>query len=67
MSNELIPQKIHISDFIKQELNNQVSEIIAVEEKPNLQEKRSFTVYEMWSRQRNSRSATEMMRRWSLN
>lgn len=67
MSNEVVSKKIQISDVIKKELNSQVSETVAIKEKQTRKNKRSFTVYEMWNRQRNSRSATAMIRRWNLN
>jgi hypothetical protein len=31
------------------------------------QKERRFTVQEMWSRQRQAKSASDMMRRWNLN
>ena len=67
MSNDVVPKKVQISNVIKKELNSQVSETVAIEKKTMGEQKRNFTVYEMWSRQRNSRSATAMMRRWNLN
>ncbi len=67
MSNEVVSKKIQISDVLKKELNSQVSETVAIKEKQTRKNKRSFTVYEMWNRQRNSRSATAMIRRWNLN
>ena len=30
-------------------------------------QKRTFTVQEMWNRQRQAKSASAMMRRWNLN
>lgn len=67
MSNEVVSKKIQISDVLKKELNSQVNETFAIKEKQTRKNKRSFTVYEMWNRQRNSRSATAMIRRWNLN
>ncbi len=67
MSNEIIPKKIWISDVIKKELKSQISETVACEKKETSKTKRNFTSFEMWNRQRNSRSATAMMRRWNLN
>ena len=31
------------------------------------QKKKTFTVQEMWNRQRQAKSASDMMRRWNLN
>jgi len=31
------------------------------------QKKKTFTVQEMWNRQRQAKSASAMMRRWNLN
>lgn len=67
MNNEVFPKKIQISDVLKKEINSQVSETVAISEKQANNRKRSFTAYEMWNRQRNSRSATAMIRRWNLN
>ncbi|HRE37110.1 MAG TPA: hypothetical protein PK092_01610 [Chitinophagaceae bacterium] len=67
MNNEVFPKKIQISDVLKKEINSQVSETVAISEKQTNNRKRSFTAYEMWNRQRNSRSATAMIRRWNLN
>lgn len=67
MNNEVFPKKIQISDVLKKEINSQVSETVAISEKQAKNRKRSFTAYEMWNRQRNSRSATAMIRRWNLN
>ena len=30
-------------------------------------QKKTFTVQEMWNRQRQAKSASDMMRRWNLN
>lgn len=67
MSNEIIPKKIQISDVLKKELDSQVSETVAINKKETSKSKRNFTSFEMWSRQKNSRSATAMIRRWNLN
>jgi hypothetical protein len=31
------------------------------------QKKNTFTVQDMWNRQRQAKSASDMMRRWNLN
>jgi len=67
MNNQVFSKKIQISDVLKKELNSLVSETVAINEKQIEIRKRSFTAYEMWNRQRNSRSATAMIRRWNLN
>lgn len=67
MSNEIMSKKVWISDAIKKELNNQIKETLAHEEKASNKTKRSFTSFDMWNLQRNSRSATALMRRWNLN
>ena len=33
----------------------------------NVNKKNKFTAADMWNRQRKSRSASDMMRRWNLN
>jgi len=67
MSNEVLSGKIEISDVIKEECTSQVNETLAVKSHSAQKASRNFTVYEMWNRQRNSRSATTMIRRWNLN
>lgn len=67
MSKEVLVKKIEISNVIKEELKNQVSEVVATNNQSNKVLNRNFTVYEMWNRQRKSRSASEMLRRWYLN
>lgn len=43
----------------------EVKETLAVE--ANKDNKTKFTAIDMWNRNRNSRSASDMMRRWNLN
>ena len=48
------------------QLFSEVKETVA---KTTIQEdqKKTFTVQDMWNRQRRAKSASDMMRRWSLN
>jgi hypothetical protein len=50
---------------LKNEQDAQVTKNEAEETKVN--NKTKFTAIDMWNRNRNSRSASDMMRRWNLN
>jgi len=54
-------------DETKDQLFNEVKETVAKTSTVKDQKKRTFTVQEMWNRQRQAKSASDMMRRWSLN
>lgn len=67
MSKQVFKKEIEISGVLKEELKNQVSEVLDKSVALNKNSKRDFTVFEMWNRQRNIRSATDMLRKWNLN
>lgn len=45
----------------------ELKETVAKEAIVKNMKKKTFTVQEMWNRQRRMRSASDMMRRWKLN
>ena len=63
-----VPEQL---DETKDQLFNEVKETVAktipIAIGKNDQKKKTFTVQEMWNRQRQAKSASDMMRRWNLN
>ena len=51
----------------KDQLFNEVKETVAKTTIEKDQTKKTFTVQDMWNRQRQAKSASAMMRRWNLN
>lgn len=60
-----MPKTVQLNDEIKNQLPNEVNETLANDAIVN--SKTKFTAVDMWNRQRSSRSASDMMRRWNLN
>ncbi len=63
-----IPQDfgtVQLSEETKTQLTQEVKETLANEANTNNQTK--FTATDMWNRNRNSRSASDRMRKWNLN
>lgn len=54
-------------DETKDQLFNEVKETVAKTPTGKDQQKKTFTVQDMWNRQRQAKSASTMMRRWNLN
>lgn len=61
----LMPKTVQLNEDTKQQLATGVKETLT--EETNRNNKRKFTAVDMWNRQRNGRSASDMMRRWNLN
>ncbi len=49
------------------EVKETVAKTIPIETGKKDQKRKTFTVQEMWNRQRQAKSASAMMRRWNLN
>ena len=54
-------------DQLFNEVKETVPETIPIAIGINDQTKKTFTVQDMWNRQRQAKSASAMMRRWNLN
>ena len=54
-------------DETKDQLFNEVKETVAKTATVKDQKSKTFTVQDMWNRQRHAKSASDMMRRWNLN
>lgn len=65
MKSIVMPKTVQLNEETKDQLTTEVKETLAdVAEKNS---KTKFTAVDMWNRQRNSRSASTMMRKWNLN
>ena len=63
MKSIVMPKTVQLTEK-KEQLPADVKETPATEANNN---KTKFTAVDMWNRHRNSRSASDMMRRWNLN
>ena len=61
MKSITLPKTVQLSEEIKKELLHEVKETLATG--IQVKKKRRFTAADLWSLQRNSRSASDMMRR----
>ena len=71
MKSITMPVHEQLDEKTKDQLFNEVKETVA-ETLPIAigikdQKKNTFTVQDMWNRQRQAKSASDMMRRWNLN
>ena len=66
MKSIIMPVHEQLDEKTKDQLFKEVKETVA---KTTIEkdQKRTFTVQEMWNRQRQAKSASAMMRRWNLN
>ena len=67
MKSIIMPVHEQLDKKTKDQLFNEVKETVAKTEIVNDQKKNTFTVQDMWNRQRQAKSASAMMRRWNLN
>ncbi len=66
MKSSPMPVPEQLSEELKEKLSEQVKETLAKEVILNIKNK-TFTASEMWNRNRQRRSASDMMRKWNLN
>ncbi|HET6721378.1 MAG TPA: hypothetical protein VFH07_01455, partial [Chitinophagaceae bacterium] len=62
-----MPVHEQLDEKTKDQLFNEVKETVAKTTNLKDQKKKTFTVQDMWNRQRQAKSASAMMRRWNLN
>ena len=62
-----MPEHEQLDKKTKDQLFKEVKETVAKTTRVKNQKGKKFTVQEMWNRQRQMRSASDMMRRWNLN
>jgi hypothetical protein len=71
MKSITMPVPEQLDEKKKDQLFNEVKETVATTIPIAIgikdQKKNTFTVQDMWNRQRQAKSASAMMRRWSLN
>ncbi len=67
MKSIIMPVHEQLDEKTKDQLFNEVKETVAKTPTVKNQKKNTFTVQDMWNRQRQAKSASAMMRRWSLN
>jgi hypothetical protein len=71
MKSITMPEHEQLDEKTKDQLFEEVKETTAktipIAIGVNDQKKKTFTVQEMWNRQRQAKSASAMMRRWNLN
>lgn len=67
MKSIIMPGHEQLDKKAKDQLFKEVKETVAKTTNEKDQNKKLFTVQEMWNRQRQAKSASAMMRRWNLN
>ena len=67
MKSIIMPGHEQLDKKAKDQLFKEVKETVAKTTIKKDQNKKLFTVQEMWNRQRQAKSASAMMRRWNLN
>ena len=67
MKSIIMPVPEQLDEKMKDQLFNEVKETVATTTIVKNQKKNTFTVQDMWNRQRQAKSASAMMRRWNLN
>jgi uncharacterized protein (DUF2236 family) len=71
MKSIIMPVHEQLDEKTKDQLFNEVKETVAKALPVTIgikdQKKNTFTVQDMWNRQRQAKSASDMMRRWNLN
>jgi hypothetical protein len=67
MKSIIMPGHEQLDKKAKDQLFKEVKETVAKTTIEKDQSKKLFTVQDMWNRQRQAKSASAMMRRWSLN
>ena len=67
MKSIIMPVPEQLDEKKKDQLFNEVKETVATTTIVKNQKKNTFTVQDMWNRQRQAKSASAMMRRWNLN
>ncbi|TMI96753.1 MAG: hypothetical protein E6H08_03895 [Bacteroidetes bacterium] len=67
MKSIIMPGHEQLDKKAKDQLFKEVKETVAKTTNEKDQNKKLFTVQDMWNRQRQAKSASAMMRRWNLN
>jgi len=65
MKSIVMPSTVQLDEETKKELSQEVKETVATDAINN--KNQTFTVSQMWNRQRQMRSASDRIRKWNLN
>lgn len=65
MKSIVMPSTVQLDQETKKELSQEVKETVATDAINN--KNQTFTVSQMWNRQRQMRSASDRIRKWNLN
>ncbi|MGQ0739766.1 MAG: hypothetical protein ACT4OJ_11945 [Bacteroidota bacterium] len=65
MNSIVMPKTVQLTEETNTQLPEELKETPAKD--AGISKKVKFTVVDMWNRQRNSRSASDRLRRWNLN
>lgn len=65
MKSIVMPETVQLNEEQKKQLTAEVKETLAAT--THFSQSKKMTADEMWKLQRNSRSASAMIRRWNLN
>jgi len=65
MKSIVMPKNVQLTEEAKDQLAAEVKETLA--QGAGVQNNKKLTVMDMWNLQRNSRSASAMIRRWNLD
>ena len=63
MKSIIMTKNVQLTEEFKEQLKTEVKETLATD----ANNKSNYTAAEMWNRQRQTRSASDRMRRWNLN
>ena len=63
MKSIVMPKNVQLTEEFKEQLKTEVKETLATD----ANNKSNSPAAEMWNRQRQTRSASDRMRRWNLN
>ena len=67
MKSNVKSNMLSIDENLKQSFAKQVEETLDIPKEAGNNDKKQFTAIDMWNHLRNSRSASDMFRKWNLN
>ena len=67
MKSIIMPEHEQLDEKTKDQLFKEVKETVAKTTKVKNQKSKTFTVQDMWNRQRQAKSASTRISRWNLN
>ena len=68
MKSIIMPKTVQLNEELKKQAKEELLEVKETLAEPDGENTRDrYTAVDMWNHQRNSRSATDRMRRWNMN